>query len=104
MADKKENNKPLLPTKPPKGNYQIWVIIATIAVIFGVMYFNSASSLKSVRYDDFKEMVKNGDVRKVVLIQNQKFVEVTLTSAALQNAKYKQDINNGPLSSGTSGP
>jgi cell division protease FtsH len=104
MADKKENNKPLLPTKPPKGNYQIWVIIATIAVIFGVMYFNSASSLKTVRYDDFKEMVKNGDVRKVVLIQNQKFVEVTLTSAALQNAKYKQDINNGPLSSGTSGP
>jgi AFG3 family protein len=104
MADKKENNKPLLPTKPPKGNYQIWVIIATIAVIFGVMYFNSASSLKTVRYDDFKEMVKNGDVRKVVLIQNQKFVEVTLTSAALQNAKYKQDINNGPLSSGNSGP
>lgn len=104
MADKKENNKPLLPTKPPKGNYQIWVIIATIAVIFGVMYFNSASSLKTIRYDDFKEMVKNGDVRKVVLIQNQKFVEVTLTSAALQNAKYKQDINNGPLSSGTSGP
>jgi AFG3 family protein len=104
MADKKENNKPLLPTKPPKGNYQIWVIIATIAVIFGVMYFNSANSLKPLRYDDFKEMVKNGDVRKVVLVQNQKFVEVTLTSAALQNAKYKQDISNGPLSSGNSGP
>ena len=28
MADKKENNKPLLPTKPPRGNYQIWVILA----------------------------------------------------------------------------
>ena len=57
MADKKENNKPLLPTKPPKGNYQIWVIIATIAVIFGVMYFNSANSLKEVDYDEFKQMV-----------------------------------------------
>ena len=44
MADKKENNKPLLPTKPPRGNYQIWVILATVAVIFGVMYFNNSSN------------------------------------------------------------
>ena len=58
MADKKENNKPLLPTKPPRGNYQIWVILATVAVIFGVMYFNNSSSLKDVDYDDFKQMVK----------------------------------------------
>ncbi|HEY9006219.1 ATP-dependent zinc metalloprotease FtsH [Ohtaekwangia sp.] len=104
MADKKENNKPLLPTKPPKGNYQIWVIIATIAVIFGVMYFNSANSLKEVDYDEFKQMVKSGDVRKVTLVQNQKFVEVTLTQSALQNAKYKQDITSGPLGNNNSGP
>ncbi|HEY9049756.1 MAG TPA: ATP-dependent zinc metalloprotease FtsH [Ohtaekwangia sp.] len=104
MADKKENNKPLLPTKPPKGNYQIWVIIATIAVIFGVMYFQSANSLKEVDYDEFKQMVKSGDVRKVTLVQNQKFVEITLTQSALQNAKYKQDITSGPLGGSNSGP
>jgi cell division protease FtsH len=104
MADEKKNNKPLLPTKPPKGNYQIWVIIATIAVIFGVMYFNSANSLKELDYDSFKQMVKAGDVKKVTLIKNQEFVEVTLTSSALQNAKYKQDISNSPLSSSSSGP
>jgi AFG3 family protein len=104
MADKKENSKPLLPNKAPRGNYQIWVILATLAVIFGVMYFNSASSLKEKDYDDFKEMVKNGDVRKVVLLQNQKYVEITLTSDALNNVKYKQDISSGPLSGGTTGP
>lgn len=104
MADKKENNKPLLPNKAPRGNYQIWVILATLAVIFGVMYFNSASSLKEKDYDDFKEMVKNGDVRKVVLVQNQKYVEITLTTDALNNVKYKQDISSGPLSGGTAGP
>jgi len=65
MADKKENNKPLLPTKPPRGNYQIWVILATVAVIFGVMYFNNSSSLKDVDYDAFKQMVRSGDVRKL---------------------------------------
>ena len=106
MADKKENNKPLLPTKPPRGNYQIWVILATVAVIIGVMYFNNTSNLKDVDYDTFKQMVNNGDVRKVVLVQNRKFVEVTLKSEALQNAKYKQElnINEGPLGGSASGP
>jgi len=107
MADKqKDSNKPLLPKQAPRGNYQLWIILATIAVIFGVMYFNSVGTLKTIKYEEFKQMVKSGDVRKVVLIQNQKFVEVTLTSDALENAKYKQDLEGGPLGSkaSTSGP
>ena len=104
MADKKENNKPLLPTKPPRGNYQIWVILATVAVIFGVMYFNNSSSLEDVDYDAFKQMVKSGDVKKVVLVQNRKFVEVTLKAEALQNAKYKDQLSNNTFGSGASGP
>ena len=104
MADKKENNKPLLPNKPPRGNYQIWVILATVAIIFGVMYFNNSSSLKDVDYDAFKQMVKSGDVKKVVLVQNRKFVEVTLKSEALQNAKYKDQLNNGTFGGTTTGP
>lgn len=106
MADKKENNKPLLPTKPPRGNYQIWVILATVAVIIGVMYFTNNSNLKDVDQDTFKQMVNNGDVRKVVLVQNRKFVEITLKTEALQNAKYKQDLNisEGPLGGSAAGP
>jgi AFG3 family protein len=106
MADKKDNNKPLLPTKPPRGNYQIWVILATVAVIIGVMYFNNSNNLKDVDYDTFKRMVADGDVKKVVLVQNRKFVEITLRPEALQNAKYKQDlnINEGPLGGNASGP
>ncbi|MEJ7646815.1 MAG: ATP-dependent zinc metalloprotease FtsH [Chryseolinea sp.] len=100
MADKKEN-KPLLPTKSPRGNYQIWVILATIAVILGVMYFSNSSNLKDLDYDDFKQMVRSGDVRRVVLVQNRKFVEVTLKSEALQNAKYKDQLNSPTFSSGT---
>jgi cell division protease FtsH len=95
MADKKDNNKPLLPSKPPRGNYQIWVILATVAVIIGVMYFNNSNNLKEIDYDTFKQMVSSGDVKKVVLVQNRKFVEITLKPEALQNAKYKQDLNIG---------
>jgi cell division protease FtsH len=104
MADKKEN-KPLLPNKAPRGNYQIWVILATIAVILGVMYINNSSDLKEVTQSEFEKMVESGDVRKVTLIKNQEMVEITLTSEALQNAKYRQDITEGPLGgSNATGP
>jgi AFG3 family protein len=96
MADKK-NDKPLLPNKAPRGNYQIWVILATIAVILGVMYINNSSDLKEITQRDFEQMVQSGDVRKVALIKNQELVEITLTPDALKNAKYRQDISEGPL-------
>jgi cell division protease FtsH len=93
MADKKENNKPILPTKPPRGNYQIWVILATVAVIFGVMWFNSSSQLKEKDQDELLQMVKDGDVKKLVLVPNRKYVEVTLTAEALKKSKYDAETN-----------
>lgn len=105
MADKKENNKPIIPSKPPRGNYQVWVILVTVAVIFGVMLVNSSSGLKEKRQEEFERMLQNGEVRKVVLVPNRKFVEVTLTSEALKNPKYEQEINKGVLgSSAVAGP
>ncbi|HOX83503.1 MAG TPA: AAA family ATPase, partial [Chryseolinea sp.] len=104
MADKKkESNKPQMPGKNPKGNYQMWVIFASIAVIFAIMLYSNNSNLKEKSFNDLKDMVTNGDVKKVALIQDQKIAEITLRSEALQNAKYKQDISTGPLASG-SGP
>src|SRR5687767_4791419 len=103
MADKK-HEKPLLPNKPPRGNYQIWVILATIAVILGVMYINNSSDLKEITQREFDQMVKNGDVRKVTLIKNQEMIEITLKPEALQNAKYRQDISESVLNNNTSGP
>ena len=104
MADKKENNKPLLPNKPPRGNYQVWVILATIAVIMGVMYINNSSDLKEVTQYQFEQMVKDGHVRKVALIKNKEVVEITLKAEALQESKYRQDLEEGPLGSSSNGP
>jgi cell division protease FtsH len=105
MADKKNENKPLLPGKPPRGNYQIWVILAAIAVIFGVMYINNSSDLKEVSQTEFEQMLRGGDVRKVALIKNKEIVEITLTADALQNAKYRQQLEEGYLgSNNASGP
>src|SRR5689334_20817469 len=104
MADKKDNNKPLLPNKAPRGNYQIWVILATLAVIFGVVYMNTSAKLNVKSQDELKEMVKNGDVKEVILVKNKDIVELTLTPEALNNAKYKNDITTGPWSNGEAGP
>ncbi len=105
MADsKKDNNKPLLPNKPPRGNYQIWVILATIAVILGVMYINGTGDLKEINQATFEQMVRSGDVREVVLIKNEEIIEITLTSDAAQNPKYQKDIPESTFGSNAAGP
>jgi AFG3 family protein len=104
MADKKDNNKPLLPNKPPRGNYQIWVILASIAVIMGVVYINNSTDLKDIQQSQFEQMLKDGHIRKVVLIKNKDVVEITLTAEALQNPRYRQDIEEGLMGGSTNGP
>lgn len=104
MADNKKDNKQLLPTKPPRGNYQIWVIMIAIAVIFGIIYLNHSSDLPEKNYAEFEQMVKSNDVSKVLLVKNLDIAEVTLKPEALQNAKYKQDISQSPLGVDPKGP
>jgi AFG3 family protein len=100
MSDK---NK-IIPPKVPRGNnYQLWVILGTVAIIMGVMYFTSTNNLKEKELRDLKVMIESRDVKRIILIKDKEFVEVTLTANALQNAKYKQDIE-GPMGQNTTGP
>lgn len=65
-----DNNKPpLLPKNGPKGNYQLWVILGTIALVLGLMYFTNMNDAKEISFNDFKDMVERRDVRKVVLVK-----------------------------------
>jgi AFG3 family protein len=104
MSDKKEN-KTQGPNKipGPKGNSQLWVILITVAVIMGVMYFSTASNVKEVKQNDLENMVRSGDVKKIALIKDQDYAEITLTEDALKNSKYN-DIEEGPMGSNISGP
>ena len=102
-TEKKDNNK-IIPPKAPKGNYQLWVILVTVAVILGVMYLNSSNNLKVIEQADLQRMLESGDVKKVVLIKEQELVEVTLTADALKNSKYTADIEEGPMGANTAGP
>lgn len=101
-TEKKDNNK-VQPPKAPKGNYQLWVILVTVAVILGVVYINSTNNLKEISQGEVENMIKSGDVKKIALIQDQKMVELTLTEDALKNAKYN-DLEENALGSNKSGP
>lgn len=104
MADKKDNNKPLLPTKPPRGNYQIWVIMASLGILFLVIYLSNSNDLPVKSMSDLEQMVIAKDVKQVILVKNQDIVEVTLTADALQNAKYKSDLEKSPIGATEKGP
>jgi AFG3 family protein len=102
MADKERNK--MQPPKAPRPGYQMWVILIAVAVILGVVWATSSSNLKEIEQSRLESMIKGGDVKKLALIKDQEMVEVTLTADALKNAKYSEDIKEGPLGSNTTGP
>jgi len=101
MSDKKK----IVPKGPQKPNYQIWIIVTLLAVILGVTYLNKSSSMVTIDPHRFEEMLLSNDVKKVVLIKNQQYVEITLKAEALQNAKYKSELeSNNPFGVSVNGP
>ncbi|HWA34796.1 MAG TPA: ATP-dependent zinc metalloprotease FtsH, partial [Cyclobacteriaceae bacterium] len=103
MPDKERKDK-MLPPRVPRPNYQIWIILGLVAVILGVSYFRTGE-LTELQSSKFEDMVQSRDIKKLVLIENEKEVEITLKPEALQNAKYKQEIEkNSPLGLNTNGP
>jgi AFG3 family protein len=101
-----ENDKKIVPPKLPKTNYQTWIIIGLVALIFILSRVYSSGEITEVLDSRFEEMIRARDVKKLVLVKSQELVEITLKPEALQNAKYKQEIekNSGPLGVNTNGP
>ena len=105
MADKEKDKKTNAP-KLPKTNYQTWIILALVVVIFGISRIYNNGELIEVLDSRFEEMVRSRDIKKLVLIKNEEVVEITLKAEALQNAKYRQEIEktSSPLGFNANGP
>ncbi len=104
MADKPRQQKPLMGGKSNRPNYQLLIIVVLITVVFGFSYFSRSSSAKTIPMKRFEQMVLANDVKRVVLIKNQDIVEVTLRPEALQNTKYKIDLEDQSPFSTSGGP
>ncbi|MFN3403739.1 MAG: ATP-dependent zinc metalloprotease FtsH [Cytophagaceae bacterium] len=101
MSDKPK--KKLIPKPSPKPNYQIWVIIILLMLVFGIIYSSKNTTVQEISRKRFEEIYLAHDVQKVVVVNN-RFVEVYLKEDAVENKKYQQDFaQRGPFS-GTQGP
>jgi len=101
MSDKKKN---IISKGPQKPNYQVWIIVTLLVVIFGVTYLNKSESMVEITQHRFTEMMLSNDVKQVLLIKNQGHVEITLKPEALQNAKYQAELENSSPFGNSGGP
>ena len=104
QPNNKQKGKGLFPGGSGKPNYQLYFILALIGMVVLITVVNKASSTITITQQSFKEMMLANDVDEVVLIKNQDLVEVTLKKEALNNEKYRRQLeqrgpftmNNGP--------
>jgi len=89
MPDKKKN---ILPQNPQKPGYQIWIIVILIGAVLGISMLSNGSSGVMITKSRFERMYKSNDIRKIEVIRNQLLVEITLKTEALENAKYKSEL------------
>ncbi len=103
MANNQDNRKNN-PKVPPKQNFQLWIILTLVVLILSVFYLNKSSAVIEISEKRFEKMALSHDVEKVVFIRNQNYVEVTLKKEALQNAKYKAELDSRSTLLSDTGP
>ncbi|MFT4741466.1 MAG: AFG3 family protein, partial [Marivirga sp.] len=89
------NKKKIIPKPPQKPNYQVWVIIILVSVVFGISLLSGSSNTIQISEKRFERMYVSNDVKKVVLLKNQGVVEVYLKDDALENSKYITELEQG---------
>ena len=88
----KNKNKKFIPKPPQKPNFQLWLIITAVIVLVGVTWFNQSNAVVEITIKRFEDMYLSNDVKKIVVINNQDYVEVTLKEEALENQRYKDEL------------
>jgi AFG3 family protein len=103
MADKLDNNGKISPKMPKKPNFQVWIILTLIGVVVGMTYFSKSTTAQDITQRRFERMLEAHDVKGILIVPNQKIVEVTLRPHALEDPKYKAELDKNPFVS-ESGP
>ena len=100
----KNKSKSFVPKAPQKPNFQLWLIIAAVAVLLGLTWIQQRGAVIDITQKRFEDMYTAGDVSKVVIVRNMNRVDVTLKPAALQNTKYKSELETNSSFFNPSGP
>jgi len=104
MANSTKRKKKPINKPPQRPNYQIWIILSLVLLIFAITYLNKNSSAIEITQRQFDKMLQEGDVEDVVLVRNQNLVEVTLTEEALNDNEYRNEVEEQNPFSVSNGP
>lgn len=90
INNRKRNGKKLVP-KPPRFNI-MWLYVCIIIGLFAIQYLFNNSTIPQISYQKFEtEMLRPGDVQKVVAYKNNDVAvaEVYIKKDRLKDPKYK---------------
>ena len=91
----KENN-----TGPIKPKFNTWWIYGVIAILLiGFQFFGSGNfaNTKKASTSELQEYLRNGDIRKILVITNTRQAKIFLTEEALKKEVHK-DVSDQPFS------
>jgi AFG3 family protein len=91
----KPDGKPGGPVKPKFNSY--WIIGIILLVMIGIQFLNSGNSLKEMDPNRFFQVLKNGDIEKIVIVNKEK-VEIYIKPERLSDALY-EDVRSNKSSS-----
>ncbi|WP_339707824.1 ATP-dependent zinc metalloprotease FtsH [Algoriphagus aquimarinus] len=104
MSDTKNKTKKFTPKTPQKPNFQLYLIIAAVAVLLGLTYVQNRNSVVDITQKRFEDMYLVGDVSKVTMVKNMERVDITLKSSALSTDKYKTELESNSSFFNPAGP
>ncbi|MBW6460549.1 MAG: ATP-dependent zinc metalloprotease FtsH [Bacteroidales bacterium] len=83
--------------KNPRAKFSFYWIYAIMLVIFALYYFvNWGSDVKKTTWGEVKEMLANGDVYRLVLV-NKETAEIYISEDKLEDSKYKENVSQGNI-------
>ena len=86
---KRDKNSP----RQPRPNMQMWIILGLLAVIISVTVFNRAGDPIEISEGRFYDMLQSNDIKRITVVKKEDVALITLTSDALENAKYKSELD-----------
>ena len=94
---KNKNTKASKKPNPKKPGYNLYVIIGIVVLFFGLQFiigngFNSGG--KDISIEKFESYLKDGDIKRVVLVKNSNVAKVYLTQEAKSQPEHKNKSND----------
>jgi cell division protease FtsH len=104
MAEETQRNKPTVPKMPKRPGYQGWIVVGLILAVLVIALFTKSTTVQEINQNQFDQMVANREIAEVVIYQNDKSVEITLTPEALRSNKYNSRFEDRPMLPASQGP